>query len=351
MKRRFVTLDAMRGIAALVVVGRHFTDATGGHAAQFSYLAVDVFFLLSGFVLSLSYRRRFDAGMSPAEFMKLRVIRLYPLYFVGISLGLAIEVLHNISGGNFNPGALAVLAATNLLMLPSPTWNIWTPVFPALIPGWSLFFELYVANGLFAVLHGRLTPRLRGIVYGSAMLLIVAEVMNGSLGVGSTWSTFIGGFPRVCFSFFAGVLLQRLHQRYPPQTRVPSWLILAVLATSLSITVPGLSGRLYECACVFLIFPALIYWGAEAIERYPWVGSALGDVSYAVYVIHYPLLEILAHVRDRIHRYPLPLVEALFFAAVVSIAYALHRYYDEPVRAAISRWRERCGPARYQVSE
>lgn len=86
MKRRFVTLDAMRGIAALVVVGRHFTDASGGHAAQFSYLAVDVFFLLSGFVLSLSYRRRFDAGMSAAEFMKLRVIRLYPLYFVGISL-------------------------------------------------------------------------------------------------------------------------------------------------------------------------------------------------------------------------------------------------------------------------
>jgi peptidoglycan/LPS O-acetylase OafA/YrhL len=331
----------MRGVAALVVVARHFTDAAGGHAAQFSYLAVDVFFLLSGFVLSLSYRRRFDAGMSRSEFMKLRVVRLYPLYFVGIALGLAIEVLHNISGADFSPRALAVLAATNLLMLPSPTWNLWTPVFPALIPGWSLFFEFYVAGGLFAAFRGRLTPRLLlGIICLSAMLFMIADFENGSLNVGSTWPTFLGGFPRVCFSFFAGVLLQRFHQLHPPQQRLPSWLILSVLAAVLSTTIPDLLGRLYECACVFLIFPALIYWGAEAIERRPWVGSSLGDVSYAVYVIHYPLLEIVTHVQEKIHRYPLRPAAAVFFAAVVAISYALHRYYDEPMRAAISRWRE-----------
>ena len=205
MKRRYVTLDAMRGVAALAVVIRHFTAANGGVVAQFSYLAVDVFFVLSGFVLSLSYREQFDSGMTPVEFLKRRVIRLYPLYFAGIVLGLAIELAHGFLSGAVNLGTFAALASTSLLMLPSPTWTVWAALFPAMVPGWSLFFELYVASGLFALVRGRLAPWLLvAVVVCSGALLIVAAARSGSLDLGSTWPTFLGGFPRVCFSFFTG---------------------------------------------------------------------------------------------------------------------------------------------------
>lgn len=340
MKKRYVTLDAMRGVAALAVVIRHFTAANGGIPAQFSYLAVDVFFVLSGFVLSLSYREQFDSGMTPLEFLKRRVIRLYPLYFTGITLGLAIEVAHGFLSGALKPGTFAALASTSLLMLPSPTWTVWVALFPAMVPGWSLFFELYVASGLFALVRGHLAPRLLvAVVVCSGAVLIVAAARAGSLDLGSTWPTFLGGFPRVCFSFFTGVMLQRLHRRHPPRTRMPSWLILVVLALVLSPTIDGRLGQLYEIACVFLIFPALIFWGAEAFERRPQIGALLGDLSYAVYVIHYPMVEIATHIQQKVHRFPFYGMEIAFILVVSTTAYVLHRYYDEPVRASIARWR------------
>ena len=91
-RNRYITLDAMRGIAALFVVARHFSGLRGAADPQFSFLAVDLFFLLSGFVLSFSYDERIAAGMSPAAFLMKRIIRLYPLYFLGIALGIAIAL-------------------------------------------------------------------------------------------------------------------------------------------------------------------------------------------------------------------------------------------------------------------
>ena len=122
---------------------------------------------------------------------------------------------------------------------------------------------------------------------------------------------------------------------------MPSWLILVLLALVLSPTIDGRLGQLYEVACVFVIFPALIFWGAEAIERRPQIGALLGDLSYAVYVIHYPMVEIATHIQQKVHRFPFHRMEIAFIAAVATIAYALHRYYDEPVRASIARWRAR----------
>jgi hypothetical protein len=97
-KREFTTLDGMRGIAALAVVTRHaplyfesvsiFVQSPMAKApiavGPFfeSYLAVDFFFALSGFVLAHAYGHRLATGMSPGRFMAIRLIRLYPLYVV-----------------------------------------------------------------------------------------------------------------------------------------------------------------------------------------------------------------------------------------------------------------------------
>src|SRR5258708_15022901 len=143
-RKRYITLDAMRGIAALFVVARHFSGLHGAADPQFSFLAVDLFFLLSGFVLSFSYDQRFAAGMPPATFLVKRIIRLYPLYLLGMALGIALGLSDAIRHrpGATGMGAFLVQALTGLVILPSPTWHSRPDPFPFLIPAWSPFLEL-----------------------------------------------------------------------------------------------------------------------------------------------------------------------------------------------------------------
>src|SRR5882757_3316593 len=98
--RVFHTLDALRGIAAIGVVTFHMKQLFAPIAASGGYLAVDLFFMMSGVVLSHAYEGRFRAGMGTFDFMRTRLIRLYPLYFLGTMLGIAVTVAsllgHNI---------------------------------------------------------------------------------------------------------------------------------------------------------------------------------------------------------------------------------------------------------------
>lgn len=77
--RTFVTLDALRGIAAIAVVTFHFHEYFFQYTNH-GYLAVHFFYMLSGFVLSYAYQQRLDAGWKCAAFLKTRLIRLYPMF-------------------------------------------------------------------------------------------------------------------------------------------------------------------------------------------------------------------------------------------------------------------------------
>jgi len=144
--RTYVTLDGLRGIAALSVVVlhcyRYFGDFTWSSAA----LAVDLFFVLSGFVLAYAYEAKLPTASG--AFLKARLIRLYPLYLVGTLLGM-IEALATMKYG----GPAAMDRATfwtslpfSLAMLPTP-WQMYP--FDGVM--WSIFFELFI-NAVWAVL-------------------------------------------------------------------------------------------------------------------------------------------------------------------------------------------------------
>jgi peptidoglycan/LPS O-acetylase OafA/YrhL len=166
-KRTFVTLDGLRGVAAFAVLVRH----TLTYNLLFeSYLAVDFFFVLSGFVLEHAYGKRLRGEMSPAAFMKVRLIRLYPLYALALALSTVPTLTQYLHGNPPAPG-VAIDYAAAILFLPTPA----SPsLFPLVGPSWSLFFEL-VANGAFAIFWRRLGNRvLMAVVFGSALVLIAA---------------------------------------------------------------------------------------------------------------------------------------------------------------------------------
>jgi peptidoglycan/LPS O-acetylase OafA/YrhL len=149
---KFLALDALRGVAALIVAEFHYRVFFSNVFFTHSYLAVDLFFMLSGFVLSFAYQQRLDSGYSVSTFLKTRAVRLYPLYFAGLIFGVVARVWTVREHGHTLQGGFLLPFACSLLMLPviaGPGYP--NPIsFPFNFPMWSLFFEM-VANVYHAV--------------------------------------------------------------------------------------------------------------------------------------------------------------------------------------------------------
>lgn len=122
-RHKYQTLDGIRGIAALMIVLHHTGYYFSGLPFARSYLAVDLFFVLSGFVIAEAYSTRLKDGLSCFEFMRIRIIRLYPLYLLGTLLGI-IHIAGVMMGGNNSENwtvfELLITAAVAILMLPTP---------------------------------------------------------------------------------------------------------------------------------------------------------------------------------------------------------------------------------------
>ncbi|MGC6327846.1 acyltransferase family protein [Rhizorhabdus sp. FW153] len=333
---RLQTIDALRGVAALfVLLGHAATFFDLQHFPRF-WLAVDLFFLISGYVLAAVYEPRFREGLTATAFLKARLLRLYPLYLVGLVVGIisAIAALA-LKRGDLSAGQFVVAVLSGLLMLPSPTWAGDDSLFPLNFPAWSLFFEL-VANLALALLWRRLTTPM--------LLLIVATSAAGMLaygdpGAGESWSSILGGIPRVGFSFFLGVLIQR----YRRPSRSPGWspwFAVAGLATVLWLrNLPG--GALADFATVVLVFPAILWLVAEREPKLSDMAQALGAMSYPLYVIHAPLISIITRGIVFFGHKPEPMAPWLGIATVLSLcglALLLDRFYDRWARMKIGRW-------------
>lgn len=342
----FHTLDGMRGVAAVAVVIRHCDTWFAPVALPRSYLAVDLFFVLSGFVLAHAYDRRLRLGLTARGFLRLRLIRLYPLYGLGLVLGL-LWALGRLAGGHaaaLPADLLAAVTVFGLLMLPVPPGGP-APgfLYPLNLPAWSLFFELAVnlAYGLVARLLSM--PALIGIVAASALALAITADHYGGLNLGAEWATFLGGVPRVSYSFFAGILVFRLFRtRRPHRCPVRAWMPLLVLPP-LFLLAPAGWGAAFDLACVLLVFPVLVFWGAAwapgamALPLF----SALGTTSYAIYALHQPLYRLLHGAAAYLPGFDLDRLApwtGIAFVAILGVGcWLLDRCWDAPVRRRLAR--------------
>jgi peptidoglycan/LPS O-acetylase OafA/YrhL len=116
---RFNTLDGMRGIAAIAVMLYHLTQHSSYGIFPNSNLAVDLFFCLSGFVVAFSYLDRLQGSMTVKEFIVKRLIRLYPMFFFGLCLGIIALLLKYLSGQtNLSISQVVTAISLNALYLP-----------------------------------------------------------------------------------------------------------------------------------------------------------------------------------------------------------------------------------------
>jgi len=337
--RHFETLDSMRGVAAIAVVCLHLSAVLTPLAVPHGYLAVDLFFGLSGLVLAHAYGTRMDAGIGFGRFALLRIVRLYPLYLAGTVIGILFFLMATRLGTQTDLSAgqigLAIVAA--LLMLPVPVMigpKDWLQPFN--VVGWSLFFELSV-NLLLVLVWRRLgRTTLVATIMLSGVVLAIQTVAHGHADVGAEWSTMAMGVARTIFSFFLGIAIQRMPR--PTVIRTGwAWLVPAALVP---LFLPGPSaGPYYDLLCIMLLFPALIYAGAIVEPRRRGVAAFLGLISFAIYALHSPLVLVIntasAELGGNLLTFT-PWSGMLLVAALVVIAWMSDLLYDRPVRRWLS---------------
>jgi len=336
---RYVFLDGIRGIAALLVLTRH-TDAFWNFEIYRGYLAVDLFFVLSGFVIASAYDRRLREGqLTSGGFMLVRLIRLYPMFLLSLLLAVLAWCL-SATPTPLLAGSLLLACAMTALFLPTPPHHD-SILFPLNGPYWSLFFEL-VANLGYAVFHRVLSNRvLAWVLVISAAVLARMAVRMGGLDDGYAFNpaSLLIGLARAVFGIAMGVLLFRCGARIGAKIgRLGSpWLaFLAVCGVMLSPDL-GRLNALVDLTAVCVLFPlAVLSMSRDIATRADRVLLALGAASYPMYVLHAPVGELVMHLWPATIPALAPYSGAVFVAIFVPIAIWLERRIDIPLRRWLS---------------
>jgi peptidoglycan/LPS O-acetylase OafA/YrhL len=346
-RNHFAALDGLRGIAALFVVALHALAPFGqAIAIPHAQLAVDFFFLLSGFVVAHAYEERLKSTLSVGQFVKVRLIRLYPLILVGLALGFlvymakAIVVEHD----GFHGGAIVALIG-GLLMLPTHTITNegWGNICPFNVPAWSLCFEIYI-NIFYAAFLPKLSKRaLNGILILSGIAVFAQAYHLGGVEGGGQWDEFIFGFGRVTFPFFFGVFLYR-RKNITSGWSPPFLAIAALLAAAFVWPTPFMPVWLFESLAVVALFPLLVVWGSRcrSSAKVAAVNLFMGELSYPLYILHYPLIRLFSNLARRIAHNDLQIhiLIGVEVTCQILFAFVVMKVFDEPVRAWLTR---KCG--------
>jgi peptidoglycan/LPS O-acetylase OafA/YrhL len=348
-QHHFSALDGLRGIAALVVLALHaLTPFNLDYFLSHAALAVDFFFLLSGFVIGYAYEHRLLANLSVTEFIRIRLIRLYPLILVGTVFGFLVFCLkgvfeHHTAESGFT---MLVALAGSIFMLPTSLIHDqgWESIYPFNPPAWSLFFEI-VINVIYALVLRKLSGRAfkATLAFSCLVVFVQAYYLNGVVG-GETLRTIASGFGRVVFPFFFGIFLfrwQLAHQRFSFSLPV---IILSVLLLATLICPSGPFKWLYESAIVVVVFPAIVILGTRT-DPSPAVKATclfLGKLSYPLYILHYPLVRLFSHLARvlALRSDQVWIMVGLEIICAVVFATITMKIFDEPVRAWLTKqWR------------
>ena len=370
-KPHFALLDGLRGVAALLVVWYHlfegfaFAEAVNGagegviKVINHGYLAVDFFFLLSGFVMGYAYDERWGKGLTVREFFRRRLIRLHPMVLFGALFGALAFLLGGAQQWDGSPVALhfvllAVVAGCFMIpALPGVGYEVRGngEMFPLNGPSWSLFFE-YIGNILYALAIRRLATRwLVALVVLLGLLLTGFALTDpsgyGCIGVGWTLDgvNFVGGLLRMAFPYSLGLLMSR---RFKP-CRIKGAFLLSTLLLLVLFHVPAIApvggiclNGLYEMGCIIVAFPLIVWLSASAAQGTPSEEAlyrGLGQLSYPLYLTHYPIMYLFYAWLIREQCYGLAdcwQVVLPLYVGCVLFGWLVYRYYETPVRKRLA---------------
>ena len=374
-KTHYLILDGLRGAAALMVLWYHvfegfaFAGGTAIETFNHGHLGVDFFFMLSGFVISYAYDDRWKTtSLTIGSFFKRRLIRLQPMVIMGALIGL---ITYLIQGGvrwdgtqmSFHWIMMAFLLAMFLIpAYPGAPYDVRGngEMYPLNGPSWSLFFE-YIGNILYAIFIRKLSNKqLAALVVATGLLWIAFVVFDVSgydmIGIGWTLDAvnFFGGLLRMMFPFSLGMLLARNFNVKSQKSKVEGfcfksfitknifWIAILVMFVLFSMPYIPKKGTIsingiYELACIIFVFPFIVWFGASGNitnKLSTKICKFLGDISYPLYIVHYPVMYLFYSWLIDNKLYTLGetwQIVVLVMATNIALAYACLKLYDEPI--------------------
>lgn len=365
-KPHYHLLDGLRGVAALMVIWYHvfegyaFAGGTTIDTFNHGYLAVDFFFILSGFVIGYAYDDRWGKNFTMKDFIKRRLIRLHPMVIMGAVVGaITFYIQGSVQWDGTHIGISMVMLSLLCTIffipaMPGVGYEVRGngEMFPLNGPCWSLFFE-YIGNILYALFIRRLSNKaltivvvLLGVALASFAIFNVSGY--GNIGVGWTLDgvNFIGGLLRMLFPFSMGMLLSR---NFKPMKLGGAFWICTLVMIAL-FAVPYLEGTesictngIYEAFCIIIAFPILLWIGASGTttdKKSTQICKFLGDISYPIYVIHYPFMYLFYAWLIKNQLFTLGetwQVALCVYAWNILFAYLCLKLYDEPVRKYLAK--------------
>ncbi|WP_370634315.1 acyltransferase family protein [Pedobacter sp. Leaf132] len=294
-KKHFEILDGLRGVAAISVVLFHFMEIIfppKENVIVHSFLAVDFFFCLSGFVIAYAYDSRI-AHLGVWQFIKLRLIRLHPLVVIGSVLGLLTFFLDPFS--NFYPtygfGQTLLMFLASVFLIPYPLMEErFFNLFNLNAPAWSLFWE-YIANIFYVfVLYKFSRNTLQIFTFVAAALICFIAFKSTNLMGGWSGPTFWDGGARVLYSFLVGMLIFR--SNWAIKNNIGFLGLSALLLLAFIVPFNDNYNWLTEPLIVLIYFPVLVALGAGATikPKLEPLCKLSGEISYPLYMIHYPFI-------------------------------------------------------------
>ncbi len=369
-KPRYEILDGLRGVAAMIVVAFHlFETYSKGPVFQIlnhGYLAVDFFFVLSGFVIGYAYDDRWGK-MSIGGFFKRRLVRLHPMVIMGTFIGALLYYFSDCAAfppiGQTSWQKVIAMMLLGFTMLPATLkMDIrgWGETNPLNGPAWSLQYE-YIANILYATVIRHFSKTVLAIFLAFTAFLTLNLTMNWDLfnvfePRNYAAYTVIGGWSispdqicigatRLLYPFFAGLLISRVNKLI--KVKAGFWWCSFLIAVIL--VMPRIGGMdrmwmngIYESIVILFLFPLIVSMGAgsSVSGRSVSVCKFFGEISYPLYITHYPLVYVqVAWVRNH------PdaslgtsiLVSVSIYTLAILLAYASLKLYDIPVREWLKR--------------
>lgn len=338
---RIVSVQMLRFVAAFAVLAFH-AEIFAYYLGQFrgvnlerpGFLAaggagVDLFFAISGFVMVVSMQPVFGRTGARRHFLVRRIVRIVPLYWAA-TLGLVAWRMRFA----VPPDLASTLSA--LAFIPHPLETAHGRMVPPIEAGWTLNFEML----FYALFAGCLASGVRSTVLRVGAALALGVLAGALLPLPQPLAFWTD--PMV-LEFAGGMALALV---YNAGTRLPVPVRLAMAGAALALILPDHAGLLPD----FPAWKRLLTWGvagwlllaATVLGPFTLPAPGLwrlgGDISYAVYIVHMPLMEVVQTVW-RHFRWPYgPLGEAVFVTGTMAgslvAGLVLHRWLEKPV----GRW-------------
>ena len=375
-KPRYEILDGLRGVASIMVVFFHLMETySAGPAYQIinhGYLAVDFFFVLSGFVVGYAYDDRWNK-MTVWGFFKRRLVRLHPMLVMGTVIGLLLYFFgqcEQFGLDGYAPGwKMLVAFVLALFMIPCGSGldvRGWGEMNPLNGPQWSLTFE-YIANILYALVFRHLGKVALGVLTSAAAFCTLDLCLNWNVfgllssARDSHMYTVIGGWSitaeqmyigatRLLYPFLCGLLLSRIGKSI--NVKGGFWWCSLLLVIVFSLPCIGGEGSIlngiYVATCILFVFPLIVLIGAGSQikgQKSAKICTFVGELSYPLYITHYPIMYMQMNWAWNNPDAPLYAhitVAAASFILSIGLAYACLKLYDLPVRKWLTeKWLKR----------